>query len=60
MSKLIKNKTETLSILKRISNEPLKKDSHLFGQFKGIKIIDAVEQWKEDIQNPESYPAIML
>ncbi len=60
MEKLIKEKDFVLKVLKRISNQPLKKDSHLYGQFKEMKIIDAVNEWKEN-QNPkENQPAIIF
>lgn len=60
MEKLIKDKEFVRKTIKRISNEPLKKDSHLYGQFKEMKIIDAVNKWAEH-QNPEeNQPAIIF
>ncbi len=60
MIELIKDKEHVIITLEKISNEPLKKDSHLYGQYKGIKIIDAVNQWKETDQNQKYQPAIIF
>jgi predicted house-cleaning noncanonical NTP pyrophosphatase (MazG superfamily) len=60
MENLIKDKEFVRKTIKRISNEPLKKDSHFYGQFKEMKIIDAVNNWAEN-QNPkDSQPAIIF
>lgn len=60
MENLIKDKEFVRKTIKRISNEPLKKDSHFYGQFKEMKIIDAVNNWAEN-QNPkQNQPAIIF
>lgn len=60
MENLIKDKEFVRKTIKRISNEPLKKDSHFYGQFKEMKIIDAVNNWEEN-QNPkDNQPAIIF
>lgn len=56
----LKNQKEIIKIVKRIANSPLKKDSHLYPQFKEKKIVDAVNQWKEDYESHEFQPAIIL
>ena len=60
MKELIKDKKIILATLSRISNEPLKKDSHFYGQFGAKKIIDAVNLWKEDHKSKEFQPAIIF
>ena len=60
MENQIKDKEFVRKTIKRISNEPLKKDSHFYGQFREMKIIDAVNNWAEN-QNPkDSQPAIIF
>jgi len=60
LENLIKDKETVQKKIKRISNLPLKKDSHFYGQYKDLKIIDAVNNWEEN-QNPkENHPAIIF
>jgi len=60
MENLIKDKEFVRKTIERISNEPLKKNSHFYGQFKEMKIIDAVNNWEEN-QNPkDNQPAIIF
>jgi hypothetical protein len=49
-----------LETLERIKNSQLKKDSHFYPEFGGIKIWDAVQQWKEDYRKDEFKPAIVI
>ncbi|CAM4278939.1 hypothetical protein [Gillisia limnaea] len=60
MENLIKDKEFVRKTIRRISNKPLKKDSHFYGQFKEMKIIDAVNIWEKN-QNPkDNKPAIIF
>ncbi|HMG16165.1 MAG TPA: hypothetical protein VK590_11995 [Saprospiraceae bacterium] len=60
MLQLIKDKEQVLITLERISNVPLKKYSHLFGRYGGIKIIDAVNKWTRANQGQKYQPAIIF
>jgi len=60
MKHLVENHQFAVDVLDRISEMPLKKDSHLFAKFKDIKIINAVNRWKENQIPAEDYPAIIF
>jgi len=60
MNTLIEDNELALEVLGRISNMPLKKDSHFYAKFKNIKIIDAVNQWEKKQIPEENYPAIIF
>ena len=60
MKKLIEDTDSALEILGRISNMPLKKDSHFYAKFKTMKIIDAVNLSGDKQIPEENYPAIIF
>ena len=60
MKRLIEDNEFALEVLNRISNMPLKKDSHFFAKFGNIKIIDAVNRWEGNQIPAENYPAIIF
>lgn len=60
MKRLIEDNEFALEVLNRISNMPLKKDSHFFAKFGNIKIIDAVNRWERNQIPAENYPAIIF
>lgn len=60
MENLIKDKEFVRKTIKRISNKPLKKDSHFYGQYKEMKIIEAVKIWEKNQNSKENKPAIIF
>lgn len=51
---------DIVETLERIKNSKLKKDSHLYSEFGEIPIWDAVQRWKEERDEDEFKPAIVL